>query len=223
MRVLICLCLLASGVCQAQQRHFKLPECRGAGGSLQWSVKALENQILRFTVDASLVDTCNQYSDLEFVATLLDANGAAVATKRFALANVTIRGPSVRTYDFQDQSVAFAAVKGVSLNGKRRTLGGLPASNSDDPLLQEVYRLRQAFSQEKVTYPEWFSFGAADYAEMYSVSNSQMTCRSGDFSQTGTQGNPSTCLDAARLGVEAQKRREELYGTAVSQFVEHSL
>jgi hypothetical protein len=224
MRYLLLLCVLGAGLSHAQGQALpgKAPVCRGAAGALKWSVKALENQILRFTIDASLVDTCTEYRDLEFVATLLDAGGQPVATKRFALPKVSIRGPSVRTYDFQDTSTTFSGVKGVSLNGKSRRLGGLPDNRADDPLLQEVRRLTQAFAKEKQTYPEWLTFAEPDYYETYIVGSGEMNCGSGSFSQKGVQGNPSTCADAARVAAEALQRREELYGEAISESVERS-
>jgi hypothetical protein len=76
------------------------PPCRGIAGKPTWAVKVMGLHVVRFVIDAAAVDTCTEYSNLEFVASLFDGTGRLLETKRFSAANDVIAGPSIRYFEF---------------------------------------------------------------------------------------------------------------------------
>jgi hypothetical protein len=167
-------------------------------------------------IDASDVDTCTEYYDLEFVITILNSRGAPIATRRFTLPGVQLKGPSMESFDFKYQPQEIGGVKGIALHCKQRHLGGLPAPEMDgDPAVREARRLRESSEAERKSYAEWLAFAAPDYYENHILRSSKMMCQSGSTSETGVRGVSSSCPNVLRVAAEALRKRNEQYGEPI--------
>src|ERR1051325_5553512 len=89
------------GVSHASPQRSNEPVCHGVAGKPRWSSKVVGKHVVRFMIDASDVDTCTEYYDLEFVITILNSRGAPIATRRFTLPGVQLKGPSMESFDFK--------------------------------------------------------------------------------------------------------------------------
>ncbi len=209
------------GEVSAVQMVSKRPEqttCRGLGGLPEWGAKLTGNRHVRFTIDASRVDTCTEYFDLEFVADLLNSKGTPIAIRRFAAPGTTINGPTVRSFDFSIPYDGVAKVKGRALRCKKRKLGGLPEDpkpDRDDPVVEEARAIAKSFETEKKSYDEWLDVGEPEYFEVYVLGTKEMMCRSGSLEKTGRQGDSSTCSDVIRTAEELARKKYEQFGDPI--------
>jgi hypothetical protein len=220
MRIAILLIITLSEISTAQGHGPvgpREPICKGLAGTPEWGVKLLGDRYVRFTIDASLVDTCTEYYDLEFVAELLNSQGAAVATRRFAAPNIKISGPTIRSFDFSYREQEVARIRGLALRCKKRKIGGLPEApgdSFDDPVIGYARSLTRSFEAEKKSYQQWLGVNV-EYYEAYIRSSNQMVCSGGSLEKTGTQGDSSTCSDVVRAAEELAKKKYDQFGAPV--------
>jgi hypothetical protein len=106
------------------------PPCRGIAGKPTWAVKVMGPHVVRFVIDAAAVDTCTEYSNLEFVASLFDGTGRLLETKRFSAANDVIAGPSIRYFEFVYTLHKISSVKGIALHCRKDKLGVCPSERT---------------------------------------------------------------------------------------------
>jgi hypothetical protein len=191
--------------------------CEGGGGLPKWAVRKTGSHSIRFTIDATLVDTCTIYFDIEFVAKLLADGGRLLETRRFALPAVAIRGPLFASYDFDYQKHEIAGVEGIALNFKKRVIGGLPAANADiDSATRQGMALYEESKSEREKHGQWSFVSEPDFSEIAVVGTDKVACTSGDLTQTGKASDRAFCDDVRKRADGVVKERARLYGDAIA-------
>jgi hypothetical protein len=192
----------------------KLGSCRGLGGLPQWRVTLdLTGKTVLLVVDATKVDDCTVYYDLELTVEFLDGRGQSLGTQRFKSSD-TYTGPAVWRLQFQHGFPGSSRIRGLTLNSKKRVLGVLPGPRAERPdveLMQTIEVLRRQLETESDSPPSWSSFSRPDLVELLSPTSGQPTCSSSFGAAHDSEG----CAKLARATTEAlEQQRYKQYGDA---------
>jgi len=192
-------------------------DCSTHDSSPEWSQKLLDGGKVRFTIDAAGIGTCVEYYDIEFVAQLLSASGAILATKRFAAVNVTLASPTIISLDFVLGVASVAKVNGLSMNCKKRLFGGLPGPPKEDtgsgPNIGDL--IEKSFQKERRSYDDWHVGYEADYSESIFPNSDELACSAGQLKDTGKVGDSAACAEVKRAAAQAIKARQEKLGEPI--------
>ena len=194
-------------------------QCLGSAGVPSWGVKLTPHGV-GILIDAHLTDTCTVFYQIQFEVELFDPSGQSIGIRLFAAPGVEIQGPTIVPLEYSlPERDRVAKVIGKSLNCKKRILGGLPLGRpefSNDPTIYLERNLEKSVEAKRSQYDIWITGYRVDYLETQIIGTGQLSCSSGDMSETVSPRDFEKCQVISDRADKKREERRKQYGEPIS-------